>query len=282
MSEITAQEISKESKSSFYYAFNLLPAPKRDAMNAVYAFCRKTDDIVDEGNEASDVKMAKLTLWREEFESAFRNESQYNLLNKVASVIKQFNIPTDPFFELIKGMEMDLFIKRYNTFEELYTYCYRAASTVGLMCIEIFGYKHQTARDFAVNLGIALQLTNIIRDVSKDAKKGRIYLPLEDLKKFDYSEEELLSGVYNIRFINLMEYQAGRAKEYFDSATKNLNLDDKRAMFAARAMQHIYYRMLEKIIRQKYDVFHKEIKVNKFEKVGIALGVWAKYSLVYK
>ncbi|MBE2278828.1 MAG: presqualene diphosphate synthase HpnD [Ignavibacteriaceae bacterium] len=282
MSQELAQQISKKSKSSFYYAFNLLPAPKREAMTAVYAFCRETDDIADEGNEPEEVKVNQLTKWRFEFEKAIESESNYPLLNTVGKAIKQFNIPVTHFFELIKGVEMDLSIDRYETFEDLKLYCYRVASTVGLICIEIFGYKHKTAIKFAENLGLALQLTNIIRDVSKDAKKGRIYLPLEDLKRFNYSEEELFAGVYNNNFIKMMEFQTARAKKYFDLATENLNVDDKKAMFAARAMQHIYYRILEKIIKKNYDIFSEKIKVSSFEKIGISVGVWAKYSFMYK
>lgn len=281
MSIESAKEISKKSKSSFYYAFNLLPPPKRDAMNTVYAFCRETDDIVDEGLDNKDSKYQRLLSWRRELEQAMLNRSQYPLLNTLAGTIQQFNIPIHHFFDLIRGMEMDLSQNRYETFEELRLYCYRVASTVGMMCIEIFGYKHESAKAFAENLGIALQLTNIIRDVNKDAQKDRIYIPREDLHLFDYSESDLFNRVYNVKFIQLMEYQAERAKHYFNLATENLALDDKGSMFAARAMQHIYFRTLERIIQAKYDVFNNNIKISKFEKVGISLGVWAKYSLVY-
>ncbi|MFO7445084.1 MAG: presqualene diphosphate synthase HpnD [Ignavibacteriaceae bacterium] len=277
----TAKDIAKKSKSSFYYAFNLLPAEKRDAMNTVYAFCRETDDIVDEGNEPDDLKYEKLHKWRVEFEKAFYGHSDFTLLNKLGKTISKFNIPLEPFFELIKGMEMDLQKKRYLTFEDLRLYCYRVASTVGLMCIEIFGYKHKSAKDFAINLGIALQLTNILRDVKKDSLRGRIYLPQEELYQFDYSEDDLFKHQYNEEFINLMKYETKRAKKYFEEATLNLHLDDKSSMFAARAMQHIYYRLLEKIIEANYNVYDEKIKVSKFEKVGISVGVWAKYNLVY-
>ena len=182
MSE-SAQEISKKSKSSFYYAFNLLPEDKRDAMNTVYAFCRKTDDIVDENSDSTDLKYEKLRKWRIEFEKSFSGNSEFALLNKLGKTISNFNIPLDPFFELIKGMEMDLQKDRYKSFDDLQLYCYRVASTVGLMCIEIFGYKHPSTKQFAVDLGIALQMTNILRDIGKDAKNGRIYLPQEDLIK---------------------------------------------------------------------------------------------------
>lgn len=280
MSE-SAKEISKKSKSSFYYAFNLLPEEKRDAMNTVYAFCRKTDDIVDENSDSTDVKYEKLRKWRIEFEKSFSGHSEFALLNKLGTTISNFNIPLDPFFELIKGMEMDLQKDRYKSFDDLQLYCYRVASTVGLMCIEIFGYKHPSTKQFAVDLGIALQMTNILRDIGKDAKNGRIYLPQEDLIKFNYTEKEILSLIYNNNFRDLMIYESSRAKQYFNSATANLDLDDKKTMFAARAMQHIYYKMLENIIAADYDVFNNDIKVSKFEKAGIALGVWAKYNLVY-
>jgi len=277
----SSSEIAKNSKSSFYYAFNLLPQEKRDAMNTVYAFCRETDDIIDEGTEPDEVRFEKLRKWHVELERSFRGDSAYPLLNSLSKTIKQFNIPIEPFFELLKGMEMDLQNKRYVKFDDLKLYCYRVASTVGLMCIEIFGYKHKTAKDFAINLGIALQLTNILRDIKKDSQKGRIYLPQEDLDKFGLTENEIFQGVFTSKFKALMEYETTRAKYYFDKANEALSLDDKPAMFAARAMQHIYFKLLEKIIGADYNVLDNNIKVSKFEKIGISLGVWAKYSLVY-
>ncbi len=280
-SQQLAQEISKESKSSFYYAFSLLPPLKRDAMNIVYAFCRKTDDIVDENSDSVEKRRAKLEMWKSEFQLASLNNSSIPLLNTVSATMNQFSIDTKLVYDLIRGMEMDLIKDRYQTFEELQQYCYCVASTVGLMCIEIFGYKNQSAKDFAYDLGMALQLTNIIRDVKKDAEQGRIYLPLEDLARFNYSEEELFAGVYNENFVSLMRYQAKRAEEYFNKATAALVIDDKRAMFAARAMQHIYFRVLERLYEKNFDVFSETINVNKYEKLGIALGVWVKYKLVY-
>ncbi len=277
----TAKEISKKSKSSFYYAFNLLPNEKRDAMNTVYAFCRQTDDIIDEGNEPDEMKFEKLHKWRIEFEKAFNGNSEYLLLNKLANTISKFNIPLDPFFELLKGMEMDLQRKTYLTFDDLVLYCYRVASTVGLMCIEIFGYKNKSAKDFAIDLGIALQLTNILRDIKKDAKNGRVYLPQEDLKRFSYAENDIYLNSYNPNFVNMMKYEVERAKSYFERATNELDLDDKPSMFAARAMQHIYYKLLKKISDADYDVYSNNIRVSNFEKIGISVGVWAKYNLVY-
>jgi len=276
-----AKEIAKKSKSSFYYAFNLLPAEQRDAMNTVYAFCRQTDDIVDEGSVTDELKFEKLRKWRIELEKSLNGHSDYQIINKLSRTIQKFNIPLEPFFDLLKGMEMDLQKKRYITFDDLKTYCYNVASTVGLMCIEIFGYRHPSAKDFAINLGIALQLTNILRDVKKDADKGRIYLPQEDLQKFGYNDADIFNNLYNENFQQMMEYQVERAKGYFDSATAYLNLEDKKTMFAARAMQHIYYRLLNKIVDADYDVYNNKIKISTFKKVGISVGVWAKYRLVY-
>ena len=276
-----AKQISKGSNSSFYYAFNLLSNEKRDAMNTVYAFCRRTDDIVDEGNDPHEIKYENLRKWRIELEKALQGSSDYALLNKLAATIKRFKIPIDPFFELLKGMEMDLQHKRYFSFEDLQLYCYRVASTVGLMCVEIFGYKHESTRDFAVNLGIALQLTNILRDIKKDAEDGRIYLPTEDMQRFNYSENDLLNLTYNENFKMMMRYEVNRARYYFERATECLNLDDKGKMFAARAMQHIYSRLLDKIVDAEYDVYNNEVKASKLEKIWISLGVWVKYNLVY-
>jgi phytoene synthase len=274
-------QIVKESKSSFAYSFSLLAQPKREAMNTIYAFCRRTDDIVDEGNDPEEVRFEKLHKWRIELEKAIYSTSEFPLFNKLAGIIKQFNIPVDPFFQLIVGMEMDLQRKRYPSFDELKLYCYCVASTVGLMCIEIFGYKNKSTKDYAVNLGLALQLTNILRDINKDLERGRIYIPQNDMKKFNYSEKDFKSNTYNENFISLMKYESERADEYFKKATEILAVEDKLAMFPARAMQHIYQKLLKKIVNKNYDVFNNRIRVNNFEKAAISIGVWAKYSLVY-
>lgn len=276
-----AKDISKKSNSSFYYTFSLLPAIKRDAMNTVYAFCRQTDDIVDEGNEDDNIKYEKLRKWTLEFDKSLHGNSEYILLNKLSKIIQRFNIPVEPFFELIKGVEMDLQKKRFSTLDDLLDYCYKVASTVGLMCIEIFGYKNNSTKNYAINLGLAMQLTNILRDVKKDASNGRIYLPSEDIQRFSYSENELLKNVYNENFFRLMNYEGQTARNYFNRADESLDIDDKKSLFAARAMQHIYSRLLTKLERKKFDVFSNNINVSKFEKVYIALGVWAKYSIVY-
>lgn len=277
-----SREITKQSKSSFLYSFSLLSKEKNDAINTVYAFCRKTDDIVDNKDKTVEEKFIQISGWRNELRKAFTGgESKLPLLNNLNSVVKKFNIPFQPFYELIDGMEMDLNKNRYSTFEELKDYCYKAASTVGLMTIEIFGYKNPETKNFAVNLGIALQLTNIIRDVKADAENGRIYIPSEDLRRFNYSEKDLLEGKYNIEFVRLMEFECNRAKEFYDEANKNLSKEDKGNMFAARIMEHIYFRLLRKIEKKSYDVFKKKISVSKLKKILITAGVYLKYKTFY-
>ncbi|MEO8664718.1 MAG: phytoene/squalene synthase family protein [Ignavibacteria bacterium] len=276
------KEITKQSKSNFLYSFSLLSKEKNDAINTVYAFCRRTDDIVDDKNESDEKKYSRIIEWRNEFEKALMNgDSKYSLLNSLNKIIYKFSIPVEPFFDLIKGMEMDLKRNRYNTFGELIDYCFNVASTVGLMCIEIFGYNNPKTKDFAINLGIALQLTNILRDIKADAQNGRIYIPLEDLRRFNYSEKDLLSFTYNQEFISLMKHECERARFFYDEANKNLSKEDKGLMFAARIMEHIYFRVLKKIEKRNYNVFQKKVKVSKLKKIYITAGVYLKYKLLY-
>lgn len=276
------KEITKQSKSNFLYSFSLLPKEKNEAINTVYAFCRKTDDIVDDENESLEKKYSRINEWRNEFEKALiSGDSKYSLLNNVNLIIKKFSIPVEPFFDLIKGMEMDLKKNRYNTFTELMDYCFNVASTVGLMSIEIFGYNNPRTKDFAINLGIALQLTNILRDIKTDAQNGRIYIPLEDLRRFNYSENDLLSFRYNDDFIKLMKHECERARYFYDEANRSLSKEDKGLMFAARIMEHIYFRVLKKIEKRNYNVFEKKVRVSNLKKIFITAGVYVKYKLLY-
>jgi phytoene synthase len=259
----------------------LLPKEKYEAINTVYAFCRYTDDIVDNELESPEVKFKKIREWRDEFEKALKGSSSYSLLNQVNRIIKKFNIPVEPFFELIKGMEADLQTSRYKDFNTLYQYCFRAAATVGLMCIEIFGYKNESAKEYAVNLGIALQLTNILRDIKFDALNGRIYLPEEDLKRFGYSEGDLLNFKYNDSFIELMKFECKRARGYFEKANDNFHKENRKQLFPARIMEKIYFNILQKIEKMNYNVFHKKAKVSKLRKIYYTLGVFVKYKLAF-
>lgn len=278
----SAKEITHNSKTNFLYSFSLLPKEKNDAINTVYAFCRYTDDIVDNEAETDEVKYKKIRDWRNELDKSLKGNSAYPLLNQLNKVIKKFNIPVEPFFELIKGMEADLQTSRYKDFATLYQYCFRAAATVGLMCIEVFGYKTESARDYAVNLGIAMQLTNILRDIKFDALNGRIYLPAEDLKRFGYTEEDLMNFKYNDSFIELMKFECKRARDYFEKANDSFHKDDRRLLFPARIMQKIYFNILQKIEKMNYNVFLKKARVSKARKMYYTLGVFVKYKLAYR
>ncbi len=253
-------DLEQNRLSNFYFSFLFLPKPKREAIETIYAFCRYTDDIVDGATNAQE-KHKRLRQWMDELERSLYGVSKYPILNKLSTIIKRFNIPLHHFYDLIKGMEMDLRKRRYRTWEELEQYCYRAASTVGLICAEVFGYRHPDTKRYAVNLGIALQLTNILRDVKADAKKGRIYLPLEDLKAFGYSESELLRSEYNDRFVALMKFEADRAREYFRTAKQHLHEEDKPFMYAARTMGFIYFQLLRRIEAVQYNVFAHRIQI---------------------
>ncbi|MBI4428803.1 MAG: presqualene diphosphate synthase HpnD [Ignavibacteriales bacterium] len=263
-------DLDQNRQSNFYYSFLILPKPKREAIETIYAFCRYTDDIVDEAASRKE-QYARLRQWTKELHLSLSGASHYAVLNKLSTIIQQFNIPLKHFYDLIKGMEMDLTKKRYRTFAELQEYCYHAASTVGLICAEVFGYKNEDAKQYAMNLGIALQLTNILRDIRQDAKRGRIYLPLEDLRRFQYSEEELLQGVYNDRFVELMKFECERAHAFFRRAKAFLAEEDKPLFTAARTMGNIYYLLLRRIEKANYDVFSRRIRLSPPLKLLIAM-----------
>jgi len=278
--ELTAADITKSSNTSFYYSFSLLPRQKREAIHAVYAFCRYTDDIVDEGTDEHS-KVVRLRRWRMELGRALRGTSAYAILNQLSATARKFNIPVDHFYDLIRGMEMDLSKTRYETFDDLRQYCYLVASTVGLMCRQIFGYRNDSTRDYAVNLGIALQLTNILRDLKEDAKRGRIYIPAEDLRRFGYSEDDLLACRYTPEFVNLMRFECDRASAYFDMARAALGNEDKRFFFAARIMWSIYAHTLERIKRSNFNVFERRISIGGLMKVLITFRYWLSNTLKY-
>lgn len=264
-----AADITRKSKTNFMVSFAMLPEEKRDAIHTVYAFCRCTDDIVDEeGDHAS--KSATLMHWAEELEKGLRNQSSFPLLNRLSVIAMRFNIPAVHFHDLINGMRMDLERTRYETFDELYEYCYNVASTVGLMCSEIFGYTNERTRQYAVDLGIALQLTNIVRDVKADAAIGRIYLPKEDFERFGYSYNELLHSTYNEAFIRMMRFQTARAREFYQLARASLAYEDHAAFFAARIMDRIYYRILQKIEQKQFALFDDPISISTFSKFRLA------------
>lgn len=276
--------LPQQSKTSFYYSFSLLPRDERAAMHSVYAFCRYADDIIDEedlhiglsGERAKVARKRERLNWlRMEVERCYRGRSRHPILAPLSSVVRRFNIPKQYFLTLLDGMEMDLVRNRYATFEDLREYCYRVASVVGLICVEIFGYQYEETKEYAVNLGIALQLTNILRDIRSDSSRGRIYLPLEDLRVFGYAESDLMAHRYNLPFIELMRFETRRTREFYGRARAALRPDERKTMFAAEIMDAIYYRMLEKIELNEFNVFgRRKISVSAPHKLWIALKLW--------
>jgi phytoene synthase len=266
------------SRSSFRYSFSFLPRAQREALRAVYAFCRSTDDIVD-NNDNIDKKLESLGKWRNELERALEGNSAYGVLNRLSAIARTFNIPVEHFYALLRGVEMDLVKNRYETFDELREYCTLVASSVGLMSLEIFRPANAMTREYAVNLGIALQLTNILRDVGVDASYGRIYLPLEDLRRFHCSESELLSRRFTPQFRELLEFEASRAESYFQRAQECLPREDRRAMFAAKIMERIYFHTLQRIREAGYDVFSRPVALPRTTQFLIAVKYWLKHRI---
>ena len=269
---------TKKSGSNFYYSFLFLPKAKRDAMYTVYAFCKAVDSAVDEPAAGSNPK-DELKHWREELDAVYSGTPTTPIMVSLAHHVKALSIPKAYFEELIKGVEMDLFNNRYVTFDELSLYCYRVASVVGLICLHIFGVTSARAQDYAVALGMAFQLTNILRDVGTDAKEGRIYLPLDDLRKWNYPEKALLNQSYSPEFRVLMEYEESQAHHYYkraEAALAGLSSGERRALTVAEIMRGIYSRILERIERSNYQVFGPRISLTTMQRVLIALGVWLR------
>jgi len=273
--------------TSFYYAFLMLPPAKRNAIVAVWDFCRAVDDAVDEaepegqwplGAEARQKAEQELALWRGElahcFDAAGQPEtSQGRTLQPLVSV---FDLPRQPFEDLIDGVAMDLARDRYDTIEELLEYCRRVASAVGLVCIEIFGCRDARSREYAINLGLALQLTNIVRDVGVDLSHGRVYLPQEDLRRFGCSEEALTRGVVTPPVRALLAFEIARAREYFVRASLALPRSDARRLVAAEIMGAIYQDILRRIEANDYDVFTQVVRVPRPARLLLALTTWAR------
>ncbi len=266
-------QITRRSRSSFYYAFILLPPERRRALHAVYAFCRFIDDIADD--EAIREPALLLRRWREELDRVYAGVPTRALSRALADSARRFTIPRDLFVEIIAGVEMDLSRKRYQTFEELRPYCYRVASALGLICIEIFGYRNPSAKVYAENLGLALQVTNIIRDVGEDAARGRIYLPLEDLARFNVSEDEILGGVYSSNFVSLMDFEAKRAQELYAKAQSALAPEDRATLLTAEAMRLIYAALLERIMKSNYRVLDRRHSLSAPHKLYLVGRAWA-------
>ncbi|MGD0920254.1 MAG: presqualene diphosphate synthase HpnD [Terriglobia bacterium] len=267
------RQFTTSTATNFYYSFVFLPLEKRRAIEAVYAFARRGDDIVDSGLEPERAA-EEMAHYREALNDCYAGPAATPELRALAESIAHFKIPRQPFEDLILGLEMDLSVTRYDTFQDLAFYCYRVASTIGLIAIEIFGYTNPRTRDYAVNLGMALQLVNILRDLESDAHRGRLYLPREDLERFGVRPGELLAGSYNDPVIELMQFECDRARHYFDLARQMLPPEDRRAMVAAEIMAAIYWRLLRLIQKRRYNVFGKRVRLSRPLKFWTALSVY--------
>ncbi len=288
-----SRALTRASRSNFYYAFLFLPKHKREALYAVYAFCRVTDDLVDEvASFASDhahpaagipspagTPLERLKAWREELEACFRGAATHPVTQRLAETIRTFRIPRGYFEELLNGVEMDLVKSRYATFADLQQYCYRVAGVVGLMCIEIFGYSRPATRTYAQHLGTAFQLTNILRDLATDGERGRIYLPQEDLERFGVAEADLLERRVTPAFLDLMRFEVGRARQFYTAARAALPAEDRRTMLAAEIMGAIYARILDRIEAAGSDVFSRSIRLSDTHRLWLALHCWARHRL---
>ena len=266
--------LTRKSRSNFFYAFLCLPRAQREAIYACYAFCRIVDDAVDLGQDRA-AQRAELRRWRDEIARVYEGQPEHPAGQRLQVAVRQFPIPRVALEEIIAGVEMDMDHPTYETFETLYPYCYRVASAVGLCCIEIFGYTDPRAREYAVNLGAALQLTNILRDVHADARIGRVYLPQSDLRRFGVTAEDLAQGRYTPQFVELMTFEAARAREYYERAWAALPPGDARSLFAAEIMGRTYFALLRAIEARRFDVFNGRVTLPAHRRVGIALRCWA-------
>ncbi len=264
---VNAAKITRQSKSNLALAFISLGRERKRDITIFYAFCRVIDDIADSAELNVKEKRLRLAAWREMLRRARADEP--SLAHEMRSLIDKYSLSLDTTEEIIAGLEMDLSISRYATFEDLRVYCYRVASAVGLVSIEIFGYRNARCKEYALELGLALQMTNIIRDVGKDLRHGRIYLPQEDLARFDYPETELQNRQYNERFASLMKFEAERAREFFFRAAEALPPEDRRAMAPAEIMGSIYRGLLRRMELDKFRVFEKEYRLSKLEKASL-------------
>ncbi len=276
--------------TSFYYSFLVLPPAKRRAIISVWDFCRAVDDAVDEvvpeaewqGGLTSEARVRaaeRVALWRSELEAAYGGTPRTAQGLALQPYVREFNLPREQFQRLIDGVEMDLEHSRYPTFAALSEYCGRVASAVGLICVEIFGYRDPSTRAYAESLGVALQLTNIIRDVAADLRRGRVYLPAEDLARFGVTDADLMRGEVTPPVAALLRFECARARDYYRRAAAELPAVDARSLVAAEIMGAIYFEILERIERAGYDVFTERIRVPRPYRAVLALRVWARSAM---
>jgi 15-cis-phytoene synthase len=273
-----ANEITRKSRSNLAFAFFSLPKATRQDITTFYAFCRQVDDAADDPEVPLSQRRHWLQGWRRWLVQAEPDEPGF--ASELRTLISKYRIDRQLFEEILLGVEMDLEPVRFQDFEALHRYCYRVAGAVGLVSIEIFGYRNAQCKEYARKLGTALQLTNIIRDVDKDLRNGgRIYLPSGELRMFGYSEEELRDRKYNSAFVRLMQFQAERAHSFFREATRLLPAEDRRSMVAAEGMRAIYFALLRRMEKDRFKLFEKTYRLSRLEKATIMLGQIASKSL---
>ena len=275
------EALTRRASSNFYWGFRLLPHERRRALCAVYAFCRAADDIADEPGAARDPERL-LARWRAELDGVYVGRPRHPIGVALADTVERFHIPREHFEAVVDGVEMDLRRTRYARWtDDLAEYCYKVASAVGLVAIEVFGYTNPSAREYAINLGLAFQLTNILRDVAEDAARGRIYLPQEDLARFACAEDDVLAGRCTEEFRRLMAFECARAGEYYGRARFLLAEEDRPSLAAAEAMRLIYEQLLRRVMFRRYDVFGPKVRLTRAEKAALAISAWARPHLSF-
>lgn len=265
------ERLARREAANFYPAFRLLPRPQRLAMCALYAYMRVTDDLADSprpGRPPAD----ELSLWRERLACALGGVCTHRLHRALVDTVNRYAIPREYLHAVLDGVAMDLHPLRFETFEDLYPYCYRVASAVGLCCVRIWGCSKQRALNFAEKAGIAFQLTNILRDLAEDAGRGRVYLPQEDLRRFGYGEDELKQGVRNEAFRALMAFEVGRAREYYRAAQPLSGMLRPAGRAVFQVMVQTYSGLLDAIERRDYDVFASRVRLSRWHKLTLAAG----------
>jgi phytoene synthase len=263
------QDKAAKSGSSFYYSFRFLPSLQRQAIIALYAFCREVDDTVDEIVD-TDIARAKLEWWQQEVQRTFKGEATHPVGKALQTALKSFDLHEEYFMEIIDGMAMDLDQFSYPEFKHLALYCHRAASVVGLLSVEIFGYKNRKTLKYAENLGMALQLTNIIRDVREDAERGRIYLPQDELQQFKIKPDDILALKSSPELIALLEFQTSRAKEYYHLAMEALPTEDRYSQRTGLIMAAIYEATLDEIVKDNFQIMEHRVSLTPIRKLWIA------------
>ncbi|MFO1440023.1 MAG: squalene/phytoene synthase family protein [Verrucomicrobiaceae bacterium] len=267
-SQLSSAQIARKAKSNLAFALGCLSKERKRDMITFYAFCRVVDDIADDTATNEEDKERELSHWKKCVLEG--TPPGHSVLDEALDLPKKYGFPRAWMAEIIEGVASDITKTRYETFEELLGYCYKVASVVGLVSIEIFGHEKPDTRDYAINLGYALQLTNIIRDVGQDAREtGRIYLPQEDLKQFNVSESDLLSGIPSERLNKLLDFEYRRARSYYAAAQKALPEEDRKHMVASEIMAEIYSAILEKLKRRRYPIFEQRVKLLRVHKAWI-------------